>query len=298
MENPHWLRSFAAVAASGNFTRAAVQLGLTQAAISQHLSKLEATHGRLLLRHARGVELTPAGQVLLDYWQELERADQRLRARLADTSSDHGEVRLITPGSVGLALYPILLQLQRRQPGLVMRHRFAPEPDVLAAVLRKEYELGLVTLQPDDPQLAASAFSEEVLELVVPARAKAHAWADLQALGFIDHPDGHGMATRLLSRRFPGNPGIRSLPVHGFTNQVALILEPVALGLGFTVIPRYARESFARQDAIRVVECGDPIIDTLWLIHRAEWPLSAPARGVVEQLRGMRRFAAGQWPPA
>jgi hypothetical protein len=36
------------------------------------------------------------------------------------------------------------------------------------------------------------------------------------------------MASRLLSRRFPGNPGIQTPRRQGFSNQIGLILEPVA----------------------------------------------------------------------
>jgi hypothetical protein len=43
------------------------------------------------------------------------------------------------------------------------------------------------------------------------AQAEVDDWADLERLGFIDHPDGQAMASRLLSRRFPGSPGIQTL---------------------------------------------------------------------------------------
>ncbi len=112
-----------------------------------------------------------------------------------------------------------------------------------------------------------------------------HSWQDLERIGFIDHPDGHPMATRLLSRRFPGNPGIRNLPQRGFSNQVSLFLEPVARGLGFAVIPQFARLAFSRQQEISVVECGAPVMDTIWLIHRAEWPLSSRAVEAVSFLK-------------
>ncbi|MBK0052750.1 LysR family transcriptional regulator substrate-binding protein [Stenotrophomonas sp. S39] len=180
---------------------------------------------------------------------------------------------------------------------MIIRHRFAPDPEILSAVLEKKYEVGLLALRPDDPRLQAEPFTEEALELVVPRGACADSWADLQKLGFVDHPDGQAMATRLLARKFPGNPGVRALPIHGFTNQVALILEPVSLGLGFTVIPRHARESFARQDAIEVVDCGSPVVDTLWMIHRSEWPLSGPAKWLTQQLRGLPRFSGRRAPP-
>jgi|GEM_PF-5160747 len=63
-----------------------------------------------------------------------------------------------------------------------------------------------------------------------------------------------------------------------------LILEPVARGLGFTVLPRHARKAFAGQGKIRVAEQVAPVMDSLWLIYRSEWPLSArAARGGVPQ---------------
>ncbi|BEU98783.1 LysR family transcriptional regulator (plasmid) [Acidovorax sp. DW039] len=290
MNNSHWLRSFAALVETGGFTRAADRLGLTQAAVSQHVRHLEEKLGPLLIRRHRHIELTPAGMALHDYCNEIELADKRLKLRLSDANASSGEISLITPGSVGLALYPLLLTLQQSHPGLVIRHRFAPDPETRDAVLSKQYELGLVTLKPDDPRLVATSFIEEPLELVVPTDAAVAGWEDLERLGFIDHPDGQAMATRLLVRHFPGNPGIRSMPCHGFSNQIALILEPVARGLGFTVIPRHARLAFAEADAIRVIECGKPVVDTLWLIHRAEWPLSARAVWVLEQLRKMPPF--------
>lgn len=285
MLNPQWLRTFAALVEFGSFTRAADSLDLTQAAVSQHLRHLENALGVLVIRHPRRLELTPAGRALMDYCDEMNLADQRLRLRLSGANLECGEVSLVSPGSIGLALFPLLLNLQQAHPGWIVRHRFAPDPEVLDAVLRNQYELGLVTLKPDDPRLAAQEFSEEPLELVVPAHEDVQAWSDLERLGFIDHPDGQAMANRLLSRHFPGNPGIKSVRRQGFTNQVGLILEPVARGLGFTVLPRYARTAFAKQESIRVIGCGALVVDTLWLIHRAEWPLSAYATLAIEYLR-------------
>lgn len=286
MLNPQWLRTFSTLAELGHFTRTAERLGLTQAAVSQHIRHLEAQLGPLFIRRPRQLELTPAGQALRDYYEEVVRADQRLHLRLTETDAEHGEISVISPGSIGLALYPRLLALQQANRGLVVRHRFAPDAEVVDAVLHNRYELGVVSVKPDDLRLTAEFFAEEPLELVVPAGETVHEWTDLQRIGFIDHPDGLAMASRLLSRRFPGSPSVRALPLRGFSNQIGLILEPVARGLGFTVLPRYARQAFASQQAIEVVECGSPVVDRLWLIHRSEWPLSSRARRVVAALAG------------
>lgn len=285
MLNPQWLRTFATLVEQGNFTRTAEQLDLTQAAVSQHVQRLEERLGPLLIRRPRQLELTPAGHALLAYCADVGAADQRLQQRLSESDAEQGEVALISPGSIGLALYPRLLELQQAHPGLSIRHRFAPDREVLEAVLENRYELGLVTLKPDDPRLSVSRFAEEPLELVVPAGEQVEGWADLERLGFIDHPDGQAMAGRLLSRQFPGQPGVRSLPCRGFINQIGLILEPVSRGLGFSVLPRYARLAFSRPEAIQVIPGATPLVDTLWLLHRAEWPLSARAERVLNHVQ-------------
>ena len=285
MLNPQWLRTFLALIELGNFTRAAETLDLTQAAVSQHLRHLEDELGLLVIRRPRGIELTPAGRALIDYCAEMELADKRLASRLSDKEDEAGEIGLISPGSIGLVLFPLLLDLQLQRPEWKMRHRFAPDSEVLEAVLESRYDLGIVALKPDDPRLAASRFIEEPLELVVPANADVHEWSDLERLGFIDYPEAHTTASRLLSRRFPGNSGVCTLRRQGFSNQISLILEFVARGLGFTVIPRYARIAFGQAEAIGVVECGALVVDTLWLIHRAEWPLPARCARAVEYLR-------------
>ena len=291
MLNPQWLRSFAMLAQAGSFTSAADELGLTQAAVSQHVRHLEDALGPLLIRRPRALELTPAGRALLEYCADMELANDRLRARLSE-DVESGVVGLITPGSIGLFLYPRLLDLQGKTPGLIIRHRFAPDAEVLENVLQNRFDVGLVSLKPDDPRLAASPFSEEPLELVYPAGEHVEGWADLERIGFVDHPDGKAMASRLLSRHYPGNPGVHTLPCRGVSNQVSLMLEPVARGFGFTVIPRYARQAFAPKEQIRVLDCQAPVIDKLWLIHRAEWSLAPRVARVVDYLRAQVNAAA------
>jgi peptide/nickel transport system permease protein len=62
------LRSFVAVAENGGFMRAAAVLHLSQAAISQHVRRLESAVGRPLVeRSGRGSKFTKDGEQLLEY---------------------------------------------------------------------------------------------------------------------------------------------------------------------------------------------------------------------------------------
>src|SRR6476661_1100508 len=60
------LRYFVTVADEGQITRAASKLHIAQPALSQAISQLESELGiELLIRHARGVSLTLAGEIFL-----------------------------------------------------------------------------------------------------------------------------------------------------------------------------------------------------------------------------------------
>ncbi|MFM5641778.1 LysR family transcriptional regulator [Aeromonas veronii] len=289
MVNPLWLHTLVVVHETGSFTRAAEQLDLTQAAVSQHISRLEAEFGPLLLRKPRQLELTPRGLVLLDFARQQAQAAEQLRARLSDDDPHRGAITLTTPGSIGLLIYPLLLDQQQEHPRLTIQHRFAPTPDIVQAVLAGRSDLGLVDQPPEHPSIAAEPFAREPLCLVVPNNGEEPSWQHLCKLGFIDHPDGRSMAQRLLGRRYPGQR-VDEIPLRGFTNQIGLILEPVARGLGFTVLPRFAVTAFAQQEKIRVLQSSIEVIDTLWLIYRAEWPLPARHQRLVTVLK--QRVAA------
>src|SRR5699024_340701 len=63
---------FIAVSSEESFTRAARRLGVSQSAASSQIRQLEATVGRTLLsRDTHSVELTPAGERLLSYAQQI-----------------------------------------------------------------------------------------------------------------------------------------------------------------------------------------------------------------------------------
>lgn len=63
-----WIVTFEAAARLGNFTAAAKELGMTQAAVSQHLRKLEGRlDTRFFHRLARGVQLTAEGEAYLPH---------------------------------------------------------------------------------------------------------------------------------------------------------------------------------------------------------------------------------------
>jgi DNA-binding transcriptional LysR family regulator len=74
------VRTFVAVADAGQFQKAAVDLALTQQAVSKRVATLEREVGvRLLTRTPRGAELTIDGQAFLSHARALLQAEERAR---------------------------------------------------------------------------------------------------------------------------------------------------------------------------------------------------------------------------
>lgn len=80
------LRYFQVVAQEGTLTTAAGKLHISASAISRQINRLEASLGTALFsRHARGVELTEAGRLLLAYVRRAEAEGEAVRQELAES---------------------------------------------------------------------------------------------------------------------------------------------------------------------------------------------------------------------
>jgi LysR family glycine cleavage system transcriptional activator len=113
-----WLRVFEAAGRLQNFTAAANELGLTQAAVSQRMKNLEAhldTH--LFLRLARGVELTADGEAYLPHVKSSFDAIRRGTTDLF--ASPRTKITIAAPASIAaLWIAPRLNKLKSTYPSL------------------------------------------------------------------------------------------------------------------------------------------------------------------------------------
>lgn len=266
MINATWLRSFCTLVEVGHFTRTAKRLHMTQSGVSQHVRKLEQQLGvELLARQGKQFSLTDAGERLFVEGRGILVALSNLEQRVGDDPAYEGLVRVMSPGSVGLKLYPQLLALQREHRELVIDYRFAPNADVEQAVAASTVDLGFMTAQSTLADVTCESVATEPLLLVTPADCAIPDWDTLTALGFIDHPDGSHHAGLLLGANYPEFEHSNLFIRRGFSNQIGLILEPVSLGLGFTVLPAHAVDAFTRPELVRVHRLDNPVSEILYL---------------------------------
>src|SRR3954471_11054982 len=133
------LTTFREVAVRGSFSDAAAALDFTQPAVSQHISRLESALGvRVLERNARGVSLTPAGEVLVRHASARLDAARRAEEAGRDAAGvGRAQVRVAAFPSAAAGLLPgATRDLRTRRPDAEMTlavHELEPALDALQA---------------------------------------------------------------------------------------------------------------------------------------------------------------------
>ena len=157
--NSDLLRSFLAVAETGNVTRAASVLGRTQSAISVQIRKLEQTLStRLFERQARGMALTEDGRTLLP----AARTALAELGRIGDLFSNPltGRIRIGIPDDYGIpVLERVLANFSTRHPGVEVFVRCGFSVDFPQAIRRNELDLAVYTAKLSE-NIGKRLFSE------------------------------------------------------------------------------------------------------------------------------------------
>ena len=286
MINPAWLRSFCTLVDVGHFTHTAERLHMTQSGVSQHMRKLEEALGvELLVRDGKKFSLSDAGERLYAKAQDILQALSNLEQSVGEDPPYEGMVRVMSPGSVGLKLYPHLLALQKKHPKLIIDYRFAPNSDVENAIAESTVDIGFMTSKSTLADVSCTPVAEESLLLVTPATVEMPDWETLMAIRFIDHPDGSHHANLLMGANFPEFQHIHQFSRKGWSNQIGLILEPVSLGMGFTVLPAYAVEAFHKPKQIKAHRLSNPVSETLFLCGRRQRAMQKRMETVIAEAR-------------
>lgn len=260
------LTCFVAVAEERHFGRAAERLHMAQPALSLLIRQLEENLGaRLLDRTTRRVDLTPAGQELLDRGRrvlhdlELLEADVR---REGDSSA--GVLRL---GFAGAAAYDVVPELARAVreglPGVTLSLRGELPSPALESGLRDGI-LDAALLHPPvaSPGIRHRVVGREPLVVALPVDAPLTARPSvgvgaLEGLPVVAHPPGsplHRAAQELfLAAGLP-------LRIGQVAQDTASMLSLVAAGGGVALVPASVRALQLRGVVYAELE-GSPQID-------------------------------------
>lgn len=168
------LRHLAAAVAAGSVSAAALQLGLSQPALSNSLKALEADVGLVLLeRHRHGVRPTAAATALLEHLHTVEQELASAMTRLTHLKRQRsGTLRIGCGPSEATRLLPLaLLRLRELQPQLQVVVEYGLNEALMPMVRRGEVDCALSSVPRSAAHPELQHTTVQVDEAVIVARA-------------------------------------------------------------------------------------------------------------------------------
>ena len=255
------MRAYVHVVDSGSYTRAARQLNLHKATVSQQIQQLENQLGaRLLTRTTRFVAPTPEG---LDYYrhacailQQVDDAESRLQQ---GTSTPTGLLRVNVPVALGHRVFvPELRSFLERHPKVTLELSCSDravdlvQDGVDCAVRGGELpDSSLVARRVGDLRFVLCAAPRYIDDHGLPETPQA--LAGHQQIGFVLASSGKLRPVRLLQG---GRPVDVSVPARFVTTDSAAALSAGLDGLGLVVLAEFvAAHHLASGALVRVLPC-------------------------------------------
>lgn len=258
------LEYFVRVAELGSFTRAAGVLNIAQPALSRQVRLLEVElRQNLLLRNGRGVTTTEAGKLLLEHGRgilhQVERAREdlgRVRGALA------GRVALGLPPSIAkMMTVPLTRAFRKRLPNAALSISEGLTISMQEGLLTGRLDIALLYHPAPSPELETVPLMDEELLLIGPRPPKGKVTAQPISLKEIStlplvipsRPNAIRMVVETEMAGIGCKPEI-SLEIDG----VAAILDLVADGAGYAILPKYALATTSRPEAYLARPIGNP----------------------------------------
>jgi DNA-binding transcriptional LysR family regulator len=286
------LDTLGAVLASGSFTAAAGDVGLTPSAVSLQMKQLEAYFGRPLFdRSGRSAVPTPFARELAGAAGSALATIESFRAR--SPLSVAGLLRLGAITSVQSSVLPHALRLLHdRHPGLTVQLTLDVSGPLQAALNAGRLDAAVVVRPPGggSTRLAWRELARVPFVLLAPAGAEGSATQLLRRHPWIQYErtlTGGRIAAQYVRRLVP-----ERRPAYEVASTDAIVAM-VAEGLGVSVIPR-PRAPLARAYPFREVALpGGPVRHVAWLSRKTDVDDRRHA-AVFEALQAAYRAAAAQ----
>jgi len=157
------LTYFFEVSKALNLSQAAKNLSISQPALTRAIQNLESTVGTaLLIRHSKGVKLTPAGQkILLQIKPLLQNWQNTKLQALASHHQVQGQIKLGCHSTVGLFIHGFITELLEKHTSLDIELRHASSDTITQEVIDLKIDIGIVTNPIHYPDLIIKKISEK-----------------------------------------------------------------------------------------------------------------------------------------
>ena len=276
------LRIFEAVASHGSISRAAVELHLTQPAVSMQMKQLEEQVGLPLVEQiGRRICLTEAGQLLRVHARDMAARMAHLTASMEQFRSlERGLLRLAVVSTANYFLPPLIAEFSTRHSGVRISLQVGNRAFVLAALADNNTDLAITGQPPDGVDVVAQDFKDNPLVVIAsPGHVLAGqgqvSMARLANEVLVMREPGSG--TRAAAERHFAALGLTVRPGFEFGTNEA-IKQAVRAGLGLAVVSAQTIDLELQTGCLVVLPVeGFPILRQWYVVHRKQHRLSASA---------------------
>jgi DNA-binding transcriptional LysR family regulator len=293
------LRVFVAACQEASMAKAAERESLVPSAISKRIAEMEEVTGvPLLVRGARGVRPTPAGEALLHHAQQIVRSSERLQLELAEYGKGvRGHVRLLANISSIVEFLPRdMSSFMLAHPQIRIDLQEGMSTRIAQAVRAGDAELGVCLATVDLTELVAIPYGSDRLTVVL---HQAHPLARREAVSFEEtldydfvalHPESTttrrlaGLAARL------GRTINHRMYVSTFEAACHIIAENLSIG----ILAEDAVRPLQKALALHTVKLDEEWAsrDIVLLRHESR-PLTQPAAALLRHLQERTRHRRG-----
>ncbi len=282
---PSQLRVLIAVADGGSFSEAALQLQLSQSAVSYAIATLEEDLGVVLFSRGRyGAVSTPVGQQIVERARHVLHLAYIYPLSILATGVAVPQLRIAAFRSAATHILPeVIAQYCQRYPAIAITiAEYDDRPDVEADLRKGKADVG-ITYLPHAPDLEASELTRDEFVVLFPPDAKLPkplTWEALTSYPLIMAPDGDSCDAMVIHHGRQYNVELK--PTYQIRSD-ATIVNMVAKGLGAAISPRLAAEPIPA--GVQVYSLPDPFYRIICVATLAEALLPPPVFAFMEMLK-------------
>jgi len=277
------LHYFVSVVEAGSFSRAASTIHVAQPALSQQIAQLEEQLGvSLLLRSARGVRPTAAGEVLYREASSILRRLQQLPGIVRSGAGPAKGIVRLGMSSTFLTTAPMAFMEQCKAdlPHVVLRMAVSDSPTIKRRVSEHELDLGLVLEDEFAPTFARTPLFRQRLFLVrhrAASKGRPVQLADLASMPLV-LPPAPNMTRTALDEAFAAAKLSPNVVMEA--DVVANIIAAVRAGVGGSVLPKGDLSDMSGDDLGEPEAIEPPVYLTCSIISSGNFPLTHAAATV------------------
>lgn len=278
--NIRHLEIFQQVTHHGGFNRAAAHLHIAQSALSRHVQQLEADLGvNLFERSGRGVQLTPAGEILAQRVDSLLRQFRQTRDELvAKADIPRGELAIGLPPSMQAIGTRLLAEYRNAHPDVALTVKVSTSIELREWLLNGLVDVAIFGILEPETVLESYPFQRDQVYALGSAKGELTGQA-IDMRSFARLPlilTSRPNSMRLLIDHAAQRLNL-ALDVIMDVNSIPLLIDLVGTGVGYTALPSSAIRDLQSNPAF----ISSPLkqMSYSWTISNSrERPLSAAGR--------------------